>query len=108
MAPRTAVRPTAEKIRLVAALRAQLASLQQQNLALKRRRFRTAAFLTGQVRSILDFYVPVAIDPAGGYNNQLLELRIDRVLEGVQTPVRLETREVKLLQPFGNDFDDFG
>ena len=45
---------------------------------------------------------------AGGYNNQLLELRIDRVLEGVQTPVRLETREVKLLQPFGNDFDDFG
>jgi hypothetical protein len=30
------------------------------------------------------------------------------VLEGVQTPVRLETREVKLLQPFGNDFDDFG
>lgn len=45
---------------------------------------------------------------AGDYNNQLLELRIDRMLEGVQTPVRLETKEVKLLQPFGNDFDDFG
>ena len=45
---------------------------------------------------------------AGDYNNQLLELRIDQVLEGVQTPVRLETKEVKLLQPFGNDFDDFG
>ena len=45
---------------------------------------------------------------AGNYNNQLLELRIDQVLEGVQTPVRLETKDVKLLQPFGNDFDDFG
>ena len=44
---------------------------------------------------------------SGGYNNQLLELRIDRVLEGVQTPVPLETREVMLHQPFSNNFDDF-
>ncbi|MFL0770582.1 MAG: hypothetical protein AB8B36_12020, partial [Prochlorococcus sp.] len=45
---------------------------------------------------------------AGNYNNQILELRINKLINGGQRAVRLETKDVKLLQPFGNDFDDFG
>lgn len=44
---------------------------------------------------------------AADYNNQHLELRIEQLLEGVNTPVVYKTRDVKLLRPFGNDFDDF-
>lgn len=41
------------------------------------------------------------------YNNQLLELRIEQLLEGVATPVPYKTVELKLQRPFGSDFDDF-
>jgi uncharacterized protein (TIGR02687 family) len=44
---------------------------------------------------------------AGDYNNQLLELRLERQLEGVATPVPYKTVELKLQRPFGSDFDDF-
>lgn len=33
--------------------------------------------------------------------------QIEELINGVQTPVPLETREVMLLQPFGSNFDDF-
>ena len=45
---------------------------------------------------------------AGNYNNELLVLRIEKLINGGQTAVPYETKDVKLLQPFGNDFDDFG
>jgi uncharacterized protein (TIGR02687 family) len=41
------------------------------------------------------------------YNNQTLELRLERQLEGVSTPVPYKTVELKLQRPFGSDFDDF-
>ena len=44
---------------------------------------------------------------AGDYNNQLLELRVEKLLEGVSTPLPYKTKDVKLLRPFGSDFDDF-
>jgi uncharacterized protein (TIGR02687 family) len=44
---------------------------------------------------------------AGGYNNHTLELRLERQLEGVATPVPYKTVELKLQRPFGSDFDDF-
>jgi hypothetical protein len=37
----------------------------------------------------------------------LLELRLERQLDGVATPVTYKTVEIKLQRPFGNDFDDF-
>ena len=43
---------------------------------------------------------------AGGYNNEILELKFEQLKEGIQTPVPYQTREIKLLQPFGNDFED--
>ena len=44
---------------------------------------------------------------ASAYDNQLLELRLEQLLEGVNTPVLYKTKDVKLLRPFGSDFDDF-
>jgi hypothetical protein len=44
---------------------------------------------------------------AGDYNNQPVELRLEQLLEGVATPVRYKTEELKLQRPFGSDFDDF-
>jgi len=44
---------------------------------------------------------------AGDYNNQLLELRLERQLDGVASPVPYKTVELKLQRPFGSDFDDF-
>ena len=44
---------------------------------------------------------------AANYNNEMLELRLEELQEGIQTAVSYQTRDVKLLQPFGNDFDDF-
>ena len=44
---------------------------------------------------------------ASDYNNQSLELRLERQLDGVATPVPYKTVEIKLQRPFGNDFDDF-
>jgi len=44
---------------------------------------------------------------ADNYNNQPLELRLERQLEGVATPVPYKTVELKLQRPFGSDFDDF-
>jgi uncharacterized protein (TIGR02687 family) len=44
---------------------------------------------------------------ADNYNNQILELRLERQLEGVATPVPYKTVELKLQRPFGSDFDDF-
>jgi uncharacterized protein (TIGR02687 family) len=44
---------------------------------------------------------------AGDYNNQTLELRLERQLDGVATPVPYKTVELKLQRPFGSDFDDF-
>ena len=44
---------------------------------------------------------------AGGYNNEILELKFEQLKEGIQTPVPYQKREIKLLQPFGNDFEDF-
>jgi uncharacterized protein (TIGR02687 family) len=44
---------------------------------------------------------------AGDYNNQMLELRLERQLDGVATPVPYKTVELKLQRPFGSDFDDF-
>lgn len=43
---------------------------------------------------------------AGDYDNQILELRLERLLEGVNTPQPYKTVEVKLQRPFGSDFDD--
>jgi hypothetical protein len=37
----------------------------------------------------------------------VLELRLERQLDGVATPVPYKTVEIKLQRPFGNDFDDF-
>ena len=45
--------------------------------------------------------------PAGHYNNQTLELRLERLLEGVATLVPYKTVELKLQRPFGSDFDNF-
>jgi mannose/cellobiose epimerase-like protein (N-acyl-D-glucosamine 2-epimerase family) len=60
--------------KLLAALREQLAELKSHNQALKSKVFRSERFLKGQIKSILDFYVPVALDNKnGGYNNQLLD-----------------------------------
>jgi hypothetical protein len=44
---------------------------------------------------------------AADYNNQILELRIEQLLEGVATPVPYKTVELKLQRSFGSDFDDF-
>jgi hypothetical protein len=49
---------------------------------------------------------------AGDYNNQTLELRLERQLDGVATPVPNELVpnkivELKLQRPLGSDFDDF-
>lgn len=44
---------------------------------------------------------------ADDYNNQILELRLERQLDGVATPVPYKTVELKLQRPFGSDFDDF-
>ena len=44
---------------------------------------------------------------ADDYNNQTLELRLERLLEGVSTPVSYKTVELKLQRHFGSDFDDF-
>ena len=44
---------------------------------------------------------------AGHYTNQTLELRLERLLEGVATLVPYKTVELKLQRPFGSDFDDF-
>ena len=44
---------------------------------------------------------------SGYYNNQTLELRLERQLEGFATPVPYKTVELKLQRPFGSDFDDF-
>jgi uncharacterized protein (TIGR02687 family) len=44
---------------------------------------------------------------ADDYNNQTLELRLERQLDGVATPVPYKTVELKLQRPFGSDFDDF-
>ena len=41
------------------------------------------------------------------YDNQLLELRLEEILEGVATPNIYKTVELKLQRPFGNDFEDF-
>jgi len=41
------------------------------------------------------------------YDNQLLELRLEEILEGVATPNTYKTVELKLQRPFGNDFEDF-
>ena len=35
------------------------------------------------------------------------QLKFEQLKEGIQTPVPYQTREIKLLQPFGNDFEDF-
>ena len=42
---------------------------------------------------------------ADDYNNQLLELRLERQLDAVATPVPYKTVELKLQRPFGSDFD---
>jgi hypothetical protein len=44
---------------------------------------------------------------ADDYNNQTLELRLERQIDGVATPVPYKTVEIKLQRPFGSDFDDF-
>jgi hypothetical protein len=49
---------------------------------------------------------------AGDYNNQTLELRLERQLDGVATPVPTKLVpnkivELKLQRPLGSDFDDF-
>ena len=49
---------------------------------------------------------------AGDYNNQTLELRLERQLDGVATPVPnkpvpFKIVELKLQRPLGSDFDDF-
>ena len=44
---------------------------------------------------------------AEAYNNQLLELRLEQMLDGVATPVPYKSVELKLQRPFGSDFDDF-
>jgi uncharacterized protein (TIGR02687 family) len=41
------------------------------------------------------------------YDNQPVELRLERLLEGVNTPQPYKTVELKLQRPFGSDFDDF-
>jgi len=46
-------------------------------------------------------------NPAGDYNNQPLELRLERLLEGVATLVPYKTVELKLQRPFSSDFNDF-
>jgi hypothetical protein len=44
---------------------------------------------------------------AGDYNNQTLELRLERQLDGVATPVPYKIVELKLQRPLCSDFDDF-
>lgn len=44
---------------------------------------------------------------AGDYNNQTLELRLERQLDGVATPLPFKIVEIKLQRPLGSDFDDF-
>ncbi|WP_411875330.1 hypothetical protein [Vulcanococcus limneticus] len=49
---------------------------------------------------------------AGDYNNQTLELRLERQLDGVATlvpykPVPFKIVELKLQRPLGSDFDHF-
>jgi hypothetical protein len=44
---------------------------------------------------------------AKNYNNQLVELRLKQLLEGVATRVRHKTLELKLQRPLASDFDDF-
>ena len=36
-----------------------------------------------------------------------MELRLEKLLEGVTTPIPYKTVELKLKGPFGCDFDDF-
>ena len=42
-----------------------------------------------------------------GYNNQWLELRIEHLQDNISSPIIYLKEEFKLLQPFGNDFEDF-
>ena len=49
----------------------------------------------------------VLSNAADNYNNKLLELRFEQLLEGVATTVPYKTVELKLQRPFGSDFDDF-
>ena len=49
----------------------------------------------------------VLSNAAENYNNKLLELRLERLLEGVSTPIPFKTVELRLQRPFGSDFDDF-
>ncbi|MEY4808617.1 MAG: hypothetical protein RLZZ206_3006 [Cyanobacteriota bacterium] len=49
---------------------------------------------------------------AGDYNNQTLELRLERQLDGLATPVPykpvpFKIVELKLQRPLGSDFDHF-
>ena len=43
----------------------------------------------------------------GDYNNQTLELRLERQLDGVATPVPYMIVELKLQRSLCSDFDDF-
>jgi uncharacterized protein (TIGR02687 family) len=49
----------------------------------------------------------VLSNAAENYNNKLLELRFELLLEGGATTVPYKSVELKLQRPFGNDFDDF-
>jgi hypothetical protein len=42
---------------------------------------------------------------AADYDNQLLELRLEQLLEGVAMPVPYKTVALKLQRPLGSDFD---
>ena len=44
---------------------------------------------------------------AEAYNNQLLELRLEQMLDGVDKPQPYKSFELKLQRSFGSDFDDF-
>jgi uncharacterized protein (TIGR02687 family) len=44
---------------------------------------------------------------AGAYNNQLIELRIECIEEGVSQPLPYRTETLKLQRAFGGDFDEF-
>ena len=44
---------------------------------------------------------------AEAYNNQLLELRLEQMLDGVDKPQPYKSVELKLQRSFGSDFDDF-
>jgi hypothetical protein len=40
-------------------------------------------------------------------NNQIVELRLERLVDGVAEPVPYKSGELKLQRPFGNDLEDF-